>query len=159
MREGTFPLDPSMLSLASSRFATRLYEAIPEARSCSKMEGSTSADLLVEIPSPTMEPDRQLVIWMEGGIEPSVAFGGWHTHAGLWDGEDGIIDLVKAILADQFVLVHDVGGEHSGNCGVVDLRIPDALMEELTSKYSPGRLGIRSWSGRGDREVGVQDLS
>ena len=73
MREGTFPLDLSKLSPASSRFAARLFEAIPDAKPCSKMEGSTSADLLVEIPSPTEDPDRQLVIWMEGGDEPSAS--------------------------------------------------------------------------------------
>lgn len=157
-REGTLPLDFSRLSTPSREFANRLFPVVPEAESCSRMEGGTSTDLLVEIPSPTEDPDRRVVIWMEGGDEPSLAFGDWHTHAGLWNEDDAIIDLVQAILADQFVLIYDVGGEHSGHCGVLDLRIEDALVEELTSKYSPGRVRIRTWSGRGDREVGVQDL-
>jgi hypothetical protein len=133
-----------------------LFEAIPEAEACSRMEGSTSADLLVEIPSPTGDPERQVTIWMEGGDEPSVEFGDWHTHAGLQVNDD-VIDLVKGILADQFVLACYVGGEHSGRCEVIDLRVPDALVEELTSQYSPGRVKLRTWSGKGDREVGVWD--
>jgi hypothetical protein len=85
-----------------------------------------------------------------------VGFGDWHTHATVW-GND-IIDLVKAILSDQFVLTYDVGGDYPGHCGVIDLRTPDALVEALTGKYSPGRVKIRTWSGAGDREIGIHDL-
>lgn len=157
-REGTFPLELAKLSPASRQFATRLFTAVPQAEPCSRMEGRAHADLLVEIPSPTGDPDRRLSIWMEGGDEPSVGFGEWHTHDGLWPGDDAMVELVKAILADQFVLTHDVGGTHPGSCEGLDLRDPNALVEELTSRHSPGRVRLRTWSGRGDREVGLQDL-
>ncbi|MCY3002414.1 MAG: hypothetical protein NTV21_11480 [Planctomycetota bacterium] len=157
-REGTFPLELAKLSPESRQFATRLFAAVPQAEPCSRMEGRAHADLLVEIPSPTGDPDRRLVIWMEGGDEPSVGFGEWHTHDGLWGGDDAMVELVKAILADQFVLAHDIGGTHPGSCGGLDLRDPNALVEELTSRHSPGRVRLWTWSGRGDREVGLQDL-
>jgi len=40
----------------------------------------------------------------------------------------------------------------------MDLRDPEALEEELTSRYSPGRAILKSWSGKEDREVGLENL-
>ena len=119
-------------------------------------------DLIVEIPSPTGDPQRKLVIWMEDG-EPSVGFGPWHTHAALFGelqstGCDGFIDTVAAILDDKFVLCCDVGGERDGHCGALDLRDDDALADELTSQYSSGTVSLRSWGGSSDRSVCLGDL-
>ena len=61
-------------------------------------------------------------------------------------------------LHDDFVLIFDVGGDHDGAAGVLDLRDPDALTHELTSKHSPGRLRIASWGGTRDRDYGLEDL-
>lgn len=156
MREGPIALDLSKLAPASSRIAARLFNAIPDAQAYSRMEGSAYADLLVEIPSPTGDPDRQLVIWMEGGDEPSLAFGEWHTHVS--PSEDGkLFDLAKAILADQLVLAYHMSEEQSGYCDLIDLRDPDALLEELTSEHSSGHVRTRTWSGRGDREFSSED--
>jgi hypothetical protein len=123
-------------------------------------------DLLVEIPSPTGDPGRQVVAWVVGGDEPSVGFGEWHTHSGDETaardptGEaDAIVGVIEGILADQVVLIYDVGGKTDGDCGVVDLRDQDILLHVLTSPRSPGRVKIKSWSGHGDREVGLEDLS
>lgn len=155
--EETVPLELARLSHASSSFAARLFEAIPQARQHARMEGQSFADLLVVIPSPTGLPERQLVIWMNGGDEPSLAFSDWHTHAGLEESDDGIIRLAKAILADMYGVAFDVGRSEAWGQGL-DLSVPDELLEELTSPGSSGRLKIVTWSGLGDREVSVREL-
>jgi hypothetical protein len=155
--EDTLPLEFSRLSPASRNFAVRLFEAIPHAREHARMEGEASADLLVVIPSPTGLHERELLIWMCGGDEPSLAFGGWHTHAGCQESDDGIIELAKAILADTFGVAFDLGRVNAWGQGL-DLRVPDELLEELTSPGSSGRLKIITWSGLGDREVSVREL-
>jgi hypothetical protein len=130
-----------------------------------RLAGGDRWTLLVKVPAPSGDPRSELVVWVDGGDDPSVAFGGWHTHENVWGAgtEDGaereaLLDLVAGILADRFVLCEDVGGVGSGSVTILDLSDPDSLLDELTDKYSPGRAQIRSWSGRLDREVGLEDL-
>ena len=125
---------------------------------------SDEFDLSVEVPSPVGDPNRKLVVWIEGD-EPSVGFGEWHTHAGVWaltegstDAAGSLIAAVEAILSDRLVLIYNVGGEYDGHWGLVDLRDRDGLLDELTSKFSPGRVKIRTWSAQGDREVRLEDF-
>ena len=162
-------LDLSRLTKASEVFASRLFQRLPELRARARMvayPGSDGFDLLVEIPSPSGDTKRQVVAWMEDRVEPSVGFGEWHTHASVQCSSedptlaaDSIVDLIHAILADEVVLIYDVGGTHDGNWGLVDLREEDALLEELTGRSSPGRVRIWTWSGRDDREVGLGDVT
>jgi hypothetical protein len=162
-------LNVSLLTGHSKRLASRLFHQLPESRNHARMEPSSAPDeykILVEIPSPSGDSNRQVVLWMEDYVEPSVGFGEWHSHAGVETPDedftrqaDGIIHLLQAILADQIVLIYDVGGSYDGNWGLVDLRDEDALLEELTSEFSPGRVKIRTWSGCGDREIGLEDLT
>jgi hypothetical protein len=161
-------LDASRLTEASRQFAVRLLERLPALAVHAGMVArpdSDDFDLRVEVPSPVGDPKRQLVVWMED-TEPSIGFGEWHTHAGLLairkgskDAAGALIAAVEAILSDQLVLTYDIGGEYDGDWGVIDLREKDALLDELTSKFSPGRVEIRTWSARGDREVGLEDLN
>jgi len=159
-------IDRSKLSSASASFASRLFKSLPELEQHARMEPNPDRveqfELIVEVQSPTGDPHRSIVIWMEDG-EPSLAFGTWHTHGGLFGeiqskGCEGLIDTARAILRDQFVLCYDMGGENDGRCGVLDLRNQDAIAEELTNKYSPGKVEIRSWSGSADRGIGLNDL-
>ncbi|MCZ7686147.1 MAG: hypothetical protein M5U28_48265 [Sandaracinaceae bacterium] len=69
------------------------------------------------------------------------------------------MEVALAIARDELVLVRDVGAGDDGPLGVLDLREPDALLDELTSRGSPGRVRIESWSGAADREVGLGDLA
>ena len=161
-------LDSSRLTDASRQFAVRLFERLPALAAHAGMVArpdSDEFDLRVAVPSPVGDPNRQLVVWMED-TEPSVSFGKWHTHAGLLaisngstDAAGSLIAAVEAILSDQLVLTYDIGGEYDGDWGVIDLREKDALLDALTSKFSPGRVQIRTWSARGDREVGLEDLN
>lgn len=157
MREETLPFDPGALAPALRRLAERTFEAVPELKVDAVIVRRESATPSVEIDSPTADPSRRLVIWMDDGDEPSVGFGDWHTHASVWTHED-VIELIAAIVTDRFVLAEDVGGEFDGHRGVVDLRVPDALADELTGPHSSGRVRLLTWSGRGDREVAAGDL-
>jgi len=104
---------------------------------------------------------------MEGGDEPSLGFGehGWHTHetntrqVGPNEYQDeSLIDLLEAILLDQFVLFEEPGADPVPLGSVLDLREPDALLKELTSPHCGGRLSIKTFTGNGDREVTVADI-
>ena len=168
-RDDLVPFHEPELAEPSRRFAARLFARLAHLRARASMVRSGSDDgydFYLELPSPTGHRDRDAAVWMEEGTEPSVGFGEWHTHSSVWVVESGhddewtaIIDLIAAITSDEFVLTSDVGGEFSGAWGVLDLRDEDALSDQLTDKYSPGRVRIRSWSGSSDREVGVEDLS
>jgi hypothetical protein len=120
---------------------------------------------VVKVPAPSDDPRSELFVWVDGGDDPSVGFGIWHTHEDVWgaclpDGaeRDALLDLIEGILADRYVICEDVGGIGVGTCTILDLSEDDALLEELTSKCSPGRAHLRSWSGRLDREVALDDL-
>src|SRR5579884_1741602 len=132
------------------------------ARMESKPDRPEQFELIVEAPSPTGDPNRTLVVWMEDG-EPSLGFGDWHTHAGLFGeirgaGCDGLLATARAIYSDQFVLCYQVCGEDDEHCGVIDLRDPDALADELTSKGASGALDLRSWGGSADGRVTLNSL-
>jgi hypothetical protein len=152
------PLDEERLQPESRDFARRLFNALPAIRRHARMEGWDEYSLVVEVESPTGDAQRQLTISVEGR-EPSVFFGEWHTHSNMWpSGVDDIVQLVEAILNDQFVIIINVGGQHDGLKGILDLRNPDALLEELADGHSSGRVRIKTFTGRGDQEVGLNDL-
>ena len=133
------PLDEMKLERASLDFAARLFASRPTIKTCASMEVDSSDSAL----RPYLwkfrcrrEIERNVTIWMEKGV-PSLEFGSWHTHADLWDAKDNseaLIDLFNAIMSDRFVLIFDVGGVYDGSVGVVDLREPDALVDELTGR-------------------------
>ncbi len=160
--------DESRTTRESQLFAADLFQRYPEFRQYAAMEpvqGSEMWSLVVTIPAPSGDPKAGLTLWVDNGIEPSLEFGDWHTHANLWtiDAEDKwqnmeILDLVKAILGDRIILCEDVGGTSDGYPTIIDLAVKDALLDELTSKYSPGRARLRSWSGHLDRLVDISNL-
>ena len=155
------------LSSASAAMAEALIARRPHLDRALRMEPRDDGtfQLLMVLESPTLDAGRTLLLWMEHD-EPSVGLGPWHTHGGclassgeIVDECRAIADLVDAILSDRMVLMTDVGGKFSGFVTVVDLREADALAEELTSPYSPGRLRVTSWGGTVDREWCLDDLA
>jgi len=162
------PFDEERLSDISRNFAANLFDRLPDIRFSASMEAGPDDEkfeLVIDLPSPAGDDERRLGIWIDETGEPSVGFGAWHTHESVWIADSQIrknnsdlIDLVEAIISDNFVLIQDIGGEYDGSWGVLDLRAEGAIEEELTSKYSPGRIRIISWSGNGDRELGIEDL-
>jgi len=164
----TAALDESRITNESRSFAADLFARFPELRRHAAMErqrGHQTWALVVTVPALSGDSRSELVVWDDGGDDPSVAFGGWHTHENVWGagGEDGsergaLLDLIGGILADRLVICEDVGGIGDRTATILDMSDHDNLLEELTSKHSPGRVRLRSWSGRLDREVGLEDL-
>ena len=112
------------------------------------------------IPSPTGDEARQCVVWVDEVATPSIGFGPSHTHEQSDDdGIAAILNILHAILADQLLIIEDVGGTYSGHGAWIDLRDPEALEEELTSPYSPGRALLKSWSGKIDHPVSTDTLT
>jgi hypothetical protein len=161
-------LDEGRITAESRRFAAELFARFPELRQHAAMErlrGPEAWTLVVKVPAPSGDPRSELVVWVDGGDDPSVAFDGWHTHENVWGAgldegaeRSALLDLIAGILADRFVVCEDVGGVGDGTATILDLSEDDALLEELTSKHSPGGARLRSWSGRLDREVALEDL-
>ncbi len=161
-------LDERRITDEARRLAADLFARFPELRPHAAMERQQGLDtwtLVVTVPAPSGAPRSELVIRADGGDDPSVAFGGWHTHEIVWGAgtedrteREALLDLIAGILADRFVISEDIGGVGDGSTTILDLSAQDALLAEHTDKYSPGRVRLRSWSGRLDREVGLANL-
>jgi hypothetical protein len=156
------PLVMHLLGSFSQRLAAALFENFPIAKHRASMIESEEPDgqsLIARIPSPVGDSERDVLIWVDEAATPSIEFGPSHTHGSPDDsGIAEVLELCKAILSDQFLIIQDQGGKYDGHAGWVDIREPDALIEELTSPYSPGHAVLKSWSGRADRVVGVDGL-
>lgn len=163
------PLDIDLLTDRSREFARQFMARFPALSSCCSgeaIEGIPGLHLHIHIESPA-GPDRSVTIWMESGDEPSLAFGtgGWHTHnqhtsevePGLYR-EETLLDLLQAILGDEFVVFEEPDASPMPFSSVLDLRGPNALLEELTSSYCSKRVRIKCFTGRRDREVSLDDL-
>ncbi len=148
----------------SREFARLFLARFPDLQpSCSResIEGVPGLHLLIRIKSPA-GTDRDVTIWMEMGDEPSLAFGegGWHTHfsntrqVGPNDyQEESLLDLLAAIFEDQVVIFEEPGDKPKAIDSVLDLRDPDALIEEFTTPDCTDRVRIKTFTGHGDREV------
>ena len=140
----------------SCAFARAILARRPElARWLSREEGEDGDHLLARIPSPTGDEARTLILWMESD-EPSVAFGAWHTHATVWawnrepvDQDAALVALIDDILSDHIVLAVDEASPDWP--AALDLREPDALLDELTRPGGSGRVRLLSWTGSADR--------
>ncbi len=166
----TEPFEIDQLTDLSRDFARQFLSRFPAlASSCSSepIEGFAGRHLLIRIDSPAGS-DRNVTIWMECGDEPSLAFGtaGWHTHndytreiePGLYC-DESLLDLLEAILGDKFVLFEEPEAEPRPFSSVLDLREPNALLDELTSPDCSTRVRIKTFTGRSDREVSLDDLA
>ena len=154
--------DPKVLGATSRRLAHAVLTALPGLEQYASMMEGQEADglsLILKVPSPSGDTGRSLVIWVDEVCTPSIEFGPTHTHEAP-DGEGiaAVVDRAKAILADEMVIIVDVGGRYTGTAGFMDLRDPDALLEELTSRYSPGQALLKSWSGQSDRFVSTENI-
>lgn len=156
------PLEHDALGSFSKRLAAAVFAAIPVARHYATMVHSGEKDgrsLNVLIPSPSGDDKRCVCIWVDEVVTPSVGFGPSHTHFSPDDaGISETIELCRAVLEDKLLIIQNVGGKYDGHSGWLDIRDPEAIEEELTSPYSPGRAILKSWSGKVDREVGLADL-
>ena len=163
--------DEAKVTQESQEFARRLFSRFPELRAYAAMARWNSKEpwtLQVTVLAPSGDPKSELGIWMSGG-EPSVYFGGWHTHEGVWihevnfispqeteDSEDPILDLVERIMSERYVScidVNDDGAESELGAGIFDISNYDAPLEEITQPHCTDRVRLRSWKGTHDRLV------
>ncbi len=165
----TLSADLRELTPEGARFARRLFEWQPEWRHQATVDDSYGerGTLVVRVPSPTGDPDRELIVWMDDGVEPSVGFGRWHTHAGVFcwsdealtpEGQDTrILKLIDDIIHDRCVICIDIGKEEDSlEWSVVDLTCRDHLLDELTSPYAQAGVDLRSWGGSADGVVTLE---
>ena len=163
------PLEIARLAAPSRAFAHQLLHELPQLRASCTMApipGLPDLHLVVRVASP-VDIGRSVVLWMESGDEPSLAFGrhGWHVHetysrrttSGTFC-DESLIDLLRAILADEVVLFAEDGAEPVPFGSVLDLREPDALLDVLTRPHGSGGIRILTFTGRGDRHVSRHDL-
>lgn len=153
-----------MLGPKLRMLAERIIEARPCCAALVRIDESRGQPLLV-LRSPTDDAARNVVLWDDDG-DLGLGFVAWHTHGNIaaWTRDAGdevssLTAIVLAIIDGELVGTVDVGGPHDGAEGLLDLAERDAVAEELTSRFSPGRIRIRTWSGRGDRELSLDDLS
>jgi hypothetical protein len=62
------------------------------------------------------------------------------------------------IVDGEIVPSDDRDGRNDGAGDILDLREPGAVLDELTRRGAPKSLRIRTWSGRGDRDLSLSDL-
>ena len=157
------PYNFEALGSLSKRLAAAIFSAMPELQGfagtiCAGEQDGLSLKLVV--PSPTKEAARLCAVWVDEVATPSIEFGPTHTHESAdEDGTAAIADRLGAILGDSLLIVEDVGGPYPEFGSWIDLREPDALVDQLTSRYSSGHVLLKSWSGKVDRDVSVDDLS
>jgi hypothetical protein len=156
------PFNTDALGAMSRRLAEAVFSLWPELRDHAYMQAAGESDglsLKITVPSPTKDPERLLGFFICEQGAPSIGFGPDHTHATAdQDGIAEIIDIAKAIFADNLLIIEDVGGKYPGHAKWIDLRDAAALEEELTNPFSPGKALLKSWSGRADRNVSVENL-
>lgn len=134
---------------ASSR---RLYDAIaaslPYLLQFARAEQVRETDglsLYIEAPSPTGDPQRPFVIWVDEKVTPSIGFGPDHCHE--HDDAEGVaalLDWADAILNDEVVVIEPVDRAHPWRAHWIDLREPDELEDELTSPARRTASGSRA---------------
>jgi len=157
-----------LLAEPSRRFAEGLLKRLPELADHAGMESRRADglfDLVIRIPAPPGDRNLDLHIRMERGEEPPLNFGSWRTRELLWSSRnnevsprDGMYSLIESILGDRVLLCEEIWGKHDGVARIVDLRIPDALLEITNRPPSSGRLRLVSWSGDLDLRIQIEDL-
>ena len=151
--------DRGLLGQLSKRVCNILFSALPDLEkyaSCWQSVENDGLSLSLTVPSPTGDEQRSIYIWIDERATPSIGFGPAHCHEA--PDEVGIavlLDLTIAILADEFVVAEEIGGEHPRYADWLDLREDLALEEVLTCPSSSGRILIKSFSGAADREISL----
>ncbi|MCA9281840.1 MAG: hypothetical protein H6812_05315 [Phycisphaeraceae bacterium] len=161
--------EPALVTPESREFAKYLFERFSQFQCFAKMERSpgTPWNLIVEIPSPIGVNEMNLLITVEhvdDMEEPSVFFGRWHTHERcetLGRPESSphvfILDLIEGIISDRYALANDPVPFDSEE--LLDLDDPDSILDALTCRYSPDAIVLRSWTGKHNRTVRIEDLN
>lgn len=161
MKRRTAEVDASKLDETSRRVlaafadhpASRVANLLMEER------GDGKWSLRVSVPSPTGDRRRRLVIWLDENSVPSLEFGGWHSHADLWDPDPDVglhlmLDYLERIIYGEVVLAELPTIGDGMPCRVVDLLDRQEILDELTAPTIPSDMKLLSWSGAEDAVLG-----
>jgi hypothetical protein len=148
------PAPERRLDQVSQAFAEQLFARFPAWSTLASPDASGS--ITVDVPSPAGDPERRLRFWMERG-EPSVAVGGWHTHAGLWPSRDAWFAFIEDILCDRTLFLVIPG--HPASWSILEDPVEEEIADVLTDPSAPREVRVLSWSGSRDRIVRMSDLS
>jgi len=122
-------------------------------------QGGGFAYTVLDLLPPNGDKTLRLWVWVDEYPSPSLAFGPSHRHeAADTEGYAKIVEGLRNIFADEWVVIHDVGSEYPGYGRWLDLTQSDALADYLTDRYSPDAVDIKSWTGRRDGRFGLSDL-
>jgi hypothetical protein len=147
----------------SSRLLLSAFDGHPAQRVASTfMElGADGAwNLVIKIPSPTGDCRRNVSVWIDENGVPSMEFGGWHTHADLWDadpklGVEKMLYYLERITDGSVQLTAvPVGPEGIPFC-VLDLEDAQEVLDELTYPGSLSEISLLSWSGGEDETLAI----
>jgi hypothetical protein len=150
---------------APSLLLLNALEASPvstHARAAMKCYPGDACSLVIEIRSPTGDPRRDVSLWLTDDRDPSLEFGGWHTHASLWattlaDGVAEMVGYLERIVAGEIVLEElPTVGEGMPYC-VLDLKDAEACLESATLPGRPNGMTLLSWSG--SQDLTLEDLA
>ncbi len=155
------PFEIDALGALSRRLACAVFQVFPELAEQAIMYPSNETDgfsLEIAVPSPSGDDDRALCLWIDEHAGPTLFFGPNHAHGDIYD--EDFVELVAwigAILDDHLLILEeqDIPGEWTQ---WLDLREPDALEDYLTAPNNSGRVRLKSWSGKLDRDVSTDTL-
>jgi hypothetical protein len=157
MKRPTAELDASKLDEASRRVLAAFadHPAVGRANLLMEERADGSWSILVTIPSHTGDRRRRLAIWLDENSVPSLEFGGWHTHADLWDPDPDVglhrmLDYLERITDGEVVLAELPTVAEGMPYRVVDLLDRQEILDELTAPTIPSDMKLLSWSGAED---------
>jgi hypothetical protein len=160
------PLDEAKLLPSSKELLKQFLEWKPGWKEhCSMEEGQDGWALVIKIPSPTGDTERDLMIYFADQLDDiTLGFGAWHTHGKVWIRERSevyrvisILDGAKLIVASELVgYSFEPGDKLERSMAYLSSRWD--LEDILTQKGSTGRIRTKSWDGKNDRVITLADL-
>jgi hypothetical protein len=157
MKRETAELDATKLDEPSRRVLAAFAHHPASGRANLLMEKGADGiwSLLIKIPSPTGDRRRLLSIWLDENRVPSLEFGGWHSHADLWDSDPGVglqrmLDYLERITDGEIVLAALPTVADGMPFRVLDVMDRQEVLDELTAPTADGQMKLLSWSGAED---------
>jgi len=157
MRREIAEVEASKLDEVSRRVLAALadHPVSPRANLLMERRNDGSWSLVATIPSPTGDRRRRLRVWIDESHGPSMEFGGWHTHADLWDlnpdvGLRRMLDYLERITDGEVVLAETPTIGDGMPFRVIDVCDREEILDELTSPLVSEQMRLLSWSGAED---------
>jgi hypothetical protein len=113
--------------------------------------------LVARYPSPTGDPDRDVVLWLAWDRAVSVSFADWHMHEWLASPAEGeleyLLRLVRGLIAGTIVLVLESGPDDDSYPAAlwpIDRSDTEEVLDLLTDPSYTGPLLTISWDQQHD---------